>query len=183
MIIIVASPSASGKTTIVSHAIDQFKLHRLITTTTRSPRPEETGCEYHFVAIDEFNKMKSSDAFIECNEVYGNWYGLTKTEVNSNFDKLCIAILDVGGVKTMKSIYGDAVKTIFIMPPSISELKDRLAKRMIDDDSENDRRLAAIEREVADAHLFDYRIYPGELNDVVTEFNTVISKIICPVFH
>lgn len=181
--IIVASPSASGKTTIVSRAIEQFKLRRLITTTTRSRRPEETGGEYHFVTIDEFNEMKSSDAFIEYNEVYGNWYGLTKAEVNSNFNNLSIAILDVGGVKTMKSLYGDNVKTIFIMPPSIDELKNRLAKRMIDDDSENDRRLAAIEREVADAHLFDYRIYPGELNAMVTEFNTVISKIICPIFH
>lgn len=183
MIIIVASPSASGKTTLVNSAIEQFKLYRLVTTTTRKQRPEETGSEYHFVTVDQFNQMKDLGEFIEFNEVYGNLYGLTRSEVDAHANEICISIQDVGGVKTMKSLYGDQVKTIFIMPPSVDALKDRLANRMIGDDDENTRRLAAIEREVAEAHWFDYRVYPGELNESIAAFNTAIAKIICPVFH
>lgn len=183
MIILVASPSASGKTTLVNQAIDLFGLYRLITTTTRKQRPEETGSEYHFVTIDEFSVIKSTDGFVEFNEVYGNHYGLTKQEVETNTAKKCIAVLDVGGCATMKRLYGDDVKTVFILPPSVDELRQRLESRNINDDDENRRRLAAIDREVNESAWFDHVITSGELDKTIEQFNAVIGKIICPVFR
>lgn len=183
MIILVASPSASGKTTLVNNVIDHFNLKRLITTTTRKKRPEERGDEYYFVSMSEFAQMVNSGMFVEYNNVYGNMYGLTKAEVDSNLQNKSIAVLDVGGVEMMKMRYGDQVKTIFILPPSIDELKARLDKREINDDDENQRRLAALENELIHVNEYDYIIEQDSLENMIASFSDAVSKIICPVFR
>jgi len=176
MIIAVASPSASGKTTLVTQALEKFNLHRLITTTTRKPRVGESDKDYHFVSVDEFNALKEANEFIEYNEVYGNLYGLTKTEITSHIHETCIVILDVGGVDTIKTLFPDVVKTIFIMPESVDDLKMRLSERG-DDTDEIGRRLAEIDREISEAIKYDYIHINGNLTDSIETFNNLIKFI------
>jgi guanylate kinase len=177
MIIAVASPSASGKTTLVTQAVSKFNLHRLVTTTTRKPRLTESQSDYHFVSVDEFNQLKAADDFIENNEVYGNYYGLTKSEVYSHAHKHCIVILDVGGVESLRKLFPDDVKSIFIMPKSVDELK----KRLIERDSEPEeisRRLDEVDREVSEATKFHFIHINGDYAESVEEFNKLIAHLI-----
>ena len=184
MIITVASPSASGKTTLVTQAIEKFSLTRLKTATTRKRRPEEVGDEYYFIPDREtFMDCVSLGHFIEHNEVYGNLYGLYTAEVSRNIDKKAIIIMDVGGVRTMRQLYGNSVKSIFIMPPSVDELKQRLIDRNTGDPEDMKRRLAEIDREVAEAASFDYVVESSDLESTIARFNAIIEKIICPVHH
>lgn len=177
MIIAVASPSASGKTTLVTQAVSKFNLHHLVTTTTRKPRSGENETDYHFVSVDEFTRLKDAGEFIESNLVYGNHYGLTKTEVNTHSDTNCIVILDVGGVESIRNLFPDLVKTIFIMPVSVGELKKRLIERDSDPE-EISRRLAEVDREVSEATKFHFIHINGDYAESVEEFNKLIAYLI-----
>ena len=175
MIIAVASPSASGKTTIVTKAMELTGIRRLKTTTTRKQRPEENGTEYYFISKSEFETGIHLGKFVEYNEVFGNYYGLTVNEVNSEGDS--IIIQDIDGVHTLKMKFPDSVRTIFIMPPPKDELRKRLESRNTGDLADIETRLDRVDKEVADAGWFEYRLEYGILDEMVDNFVKMIKML------
>lgn len=178
MIILVASPSASGKTTLVTESLKTFDLIRLVTTTTRKKRLEETDFDYHFISVDEFKSKIEKNDFIEHSEVYGNLYGLEYDEIDKNKDRNSILIVDVQGHRKIKDIYGENVQSIFILPPSIDELRERLLSRNTGDLEEIGRRLESVSYEVSHSSEFDFIVNCGDFGTCIDSFNSCIKEII-----
>ena len=163
---VVSGPSGVGKGTLVAEALKRLPhLRRAVTYTTRPPRPGEVaGQDYHFVSPEEFEWMKAQGAFLEWAEVYGNFYGSPRAEVDrlrqQGYD--VVLVLDVQGALAVKRQCPDAV-LIFIEPPSLDELRRRMEVRGADPPEAIARRLAKAAWEMQQAVHFDHRI----LNDAL----------------
>lgn len=171
---IITSLAASGKTTLVDYAIKEFDLYKLKTCTTRPVRPEENGDEYHFIPRYDFGVMMSHKKFVEFAEVYDNYYGLTKDEVELNKDKNCIVILDVQGTETMMKLYPEATP-IFLLPAPIPDIQRRLEKRKTSD-KDVKRRLQEVTNELIASEKYDYRVKYGTLDEMKKELFKIINK-------
>ncbi len=159
-LVILSAPSGSGKSTIVKHLLEEdLELEFSISATSRAPRgTEKNGVEYYFFTTEEFKAKIANEEFIEWEEVYaGTYYGTLKSEVERITSKGSNVIFDVdvvGGVN-IKKMYGHQAISIFIMPPSVDELKSRLELRGTDDAEAIKKRLAKAEIELAYASQFD----------------------------
>ena len=132
-IIIFSAPSGSGKSTLIGHLLKRFpQLEFSISATSRAPRGSEVnGKEYYFLTNEEFKNKVAAGEFVEWEEVYaGTCYGTLRSELKRIWDKGHVIVFDVdvkGGVN-LKKIFGDDALSIFIMPPSVEELRRRLEK-------------------------------------------------------
>ena len=159
-LIIFSAPSGTGKSTLIRHLIQKdLNLQFSISATSRLPRGEEQdGIEYFFLTPDEFRYKIAQNAFIEYEEVYPDrFYGTLKSEVDRILDTGNNVVFDidcVGGLN-IKKIYGDRALAIFIMPPSIHVLRERLEKRGTDTPEVIESRLAKAEYEMSFASKFD----------------------------
>lgn len=175
-LVIFSAPSGSGKTTIVKHLLDKgFNLEFSISACNRKPRGTEVhGKDYYFLETKEFkNKIKKNE-FVEWEEVYNDrFYGTLRSELDRIWRKGNHVLFDVdvkGGVNIKKQ-FGEQALSVFIMPPSIEELENRLKGRATDSAEEIERRVAKAEEEIAYAKQFDHVI----LNDKL-EFSTVEAE-------
>lgn len=160
MILIFSAPSGSGKSTLVQHLLETRQDMELsISATTRSPRgKEQDGKEYYFITPKRFEQLISEDAFVEWQQVYkGTYYGTLRSEIEriENAGHHVVFDIDVKGGINIKRMFGDRARAIFIAPPSIDVLRDRLTKRGTDSPEKIEERLAKAEIEMADAPLFD----------------------------
>ena len=159
-LIIFSAPSGTGKSTIVRYLIEKdLKLQFSISATSRLPRGEEKhGVEYYFLTPDEFRARIKKEHFVEYEEVYeDNFYGTLKSEVDrilANGDNVVFDVDCVGGL-AIKKIYGDRALAIFIMPPSVDELRNRLEKRGTDTPEVIQNRLDKATLEMSFAPQFD----------------------------
>lgn len=168
-IIIVSAPSGAGKTTTVKHLLQQnFGLEFSVSATSRQPRPGETnGKDYYFIPESEFRQKIENREFLEWEEVYeGNLYGTLKSEVNRilNLGKSVIFDVDVVGGLNIKKFYGNDALAIFITPPSVEELENRLKKRSTETEEKINTRIAKAKKEMEFAGQFDVII----VNDVLS---------------
>ncbi len=175
-LIIVSSVSGGGKTTLVDSVVSLYNLHKLKTCTTRPIREEEKGNEYHFINNSEFTSKISNSEFYEYANVYGNYYGILKTEIEISKTRNSIVILDVQGTRTIKYYYPQAI-TIFIEPPSVSELKKRIMSR---NTSEADikSRISQIDTEINEIKNFDYTIKSDSLSNMNAQFSNILKSIL-----
>ncbi|MFI3259491.1 MAG: guanylate kinase [Rikenellaceae bacterium] len=182
-LIIFSAPSGSGKSTIVGELLKQFpQLEFSISATSRSPRGvERDGVEYFFLSQEEFAKRVEADEFVEWEEVYaGTCYGTLRSEVERIWAKGNVIIFDVdvvGGLR-LKSIFGDAALALFIMPPSVEELRRRLVGRATDSAEVIERRVAKAEQEIATSPQFDEVVVNDVLSVAVEESRSIISKFL-----
>ena len=136
-VIIFSAPSGSGKTTIVRHLLERYpQLEFSVSATSRAPRGQERdGVDYYFLSQEEFAKAVAENRFVEWEEVYkGTCYGTLRSEVERIWAKGHVIVFDVdviGGIN-LKRIFGDDACSVFIMPPSIEELRRRLVGRGTD---------------------------------------------------
>jgi len=182
-LIILSAPSGSGKTTIVHHLLEQeLPLSFSISACTRSPRNnEQHGKDYYFLSVDDFKKMISADEFIEWEEVYkDHFYGTLKSELNRiwRMDKHVVFDVDVAGGAGLKKQFKDQALAIFIMPPSISVLKERLENRSSDEPDKINIRLAKAEKELKFADRFDLVIVNDKLEMAIKEAYDAISRFL-----
>ncbi|MBK9285970.1 MAG: guanylate kinase [Sphingobacteriaceae bacterium] len=160
-LIIFSAPSGSGKTTIVRHLLSKFpeKIAFSISATSRAKRGEEVdGKDYHFLSEAEFKKRVKNNEFLEWEEVYsGYYYGTLKSEVERiwNEGKAVIFDIDVEGGLNLKSQFKQNSLAVFVMPPSIKILEERLRSRQTDTPDSIARRIAKAEKELKTAELFD----------------------------
>ncbi|MBO8482444.1 MAG: guanylate kinase [Muribaculum sp.] len=173
-VIIFSAPSGSGKSTIVGKMLEKFpQLEFSISATSRSPRGNERhGKEYYFFSAETFRKMISEEAFVEYEEVYsGSYYGTLKSELERIWakGKTIVFDIDVKGGMNLKRIFGKDALAIFIMAPSVEELRRRLLSRGTDSPESIEKRIAKAEEENGYAGRFDTVIVNDSLEKAVDE--------------
>lgn len=172
-VVIVSAPSGAGKTSIVKHVLEFLPELRFSTSaTTRAKREGEVnGKDYHFLSVDDFKKGIRNDAFLEWEEVYANqFYGTLKSEIQRIWDegKVVIFDVDVKGGLNIKKFFGDKALAIFVEPPTVQELENRLRKRGTETEESLRKRVAKAEYELSFAPQFDKIILNDNL-DVARE--------------
>lgn len=182
-LIIFSAPSGSGKTTIVRQLLQIFPQFEFsISATSRQPRgQEQNGVDYFFLTNEEFRQKVAEEAFVEWEEVYnGTCYGTLKSEMQRIWQKGNVIIFDVdvmGGIN-LKRIFGESACSIFIMPPSIEELRKRLEGRGTDSAETIEKRVAKADFEISKAPQFDHVVINDRLEDAVEEAKSIISKFL-----
>jgi len=173
-LVIVCAPSGSGKTTIVRAVLPQITaLEFSVSACSRSPRQGEVdGRDYYFLSADEFRSRIDKGDFLEWEEVYpGSYYGTLKSEVQRIWEngKYVIFDVDVIGGLNIKKQYPDNSLAIFIMPPSVDELKNRLMSRGTENEESLNKRIARAEYEIGFAPDFDLTIVNDDLEIAIRE--------------
>lgn len=176
--IIVAAPSGAGKSSFVEKlAAEDTRLHDVVTYTTRSMRTGEAqGKPYFFITPHDFEQKKSENFFIEWAKVHTNHYGTSYEQLQNAWaqGKTVIMDIDIQGVETFKSKYPDA-KTVFILPPSLDELRRRVIKRDGNPPPDLEVRMQNAEKEMAKAHEFDVRIVNDDFARSFAEFKKIVD--------
>lgn len=183
MILIFSAPSGSGKSTLVQHLLDTRQDMELsISATTRAPRgQEQDGREYYFITPDRFEQLIREDAFVEWQQVYkGTYYGTLRSEIEriESAGHHVVFDIDVKGGINVKKMFGDRARAIFIAPPSIDALRERLTKRGTDSQEKIEERLAKAEIELADAPLFDTILVNDDLGETKKALDREIKSFI-----
>ena len=179
-IIVITAPSGAGKTSITKYLMQQLpQLSFSVSATTRSPRPNETnGIDYYFISAESFkNKIESGD-FIEWEMVYeGMYYGTLKTEIDKIWQKDQIPVLDIDvkGALHIKKIFPAETITLFIAPPSVATLRERLQKRGTETEASLERRIQKANEELSYQQQFDHVILNDQL-DLACEQAVAIVK-------
>ena len=173
-LLIFSAPSGSGKTTIVNSLLERLPdIGFSVSVTSRKPRGEEKdGVHYHFVDADKFRELIDSNALIEWEEVYkDHYYGTLKSEVERirAMGHHVVFDVDVVGGLNLKKYFGKDAISIFIMPPSVEELRTRLEKRGTDNREKIEMRIAKAETEIAEACNFDHVIVNTRLESAILE--------------
>lgn len=167
LLFIISSPSGAGKTTLCTRLLAELSnITFSISHTTRPPRPgEEDGKDYHFVDTATFEKMVADNQFIEWAHVHGNRYGTARSEIERAAKNEADLIFDIDfqGASQIKQQYSDAVG-VFVLPPSIEELKRRLRSRGTESPDSLARRFKAALDEISHHALFDYLVVNDELD-------------------
>lgn len=181
-VIVLVAPSGAGKTTIAKRLLADFPQIRFSTSaTTRPPRKnEKDGVDYYFLNEKEFDKRVKEGAFLEWEFYSGNKYGTLQSEVDKLVETGYFPLLDieVKGALNVQELYDSDAISIFIKPPSIEVLKNRLSKRGSETDDMLDKRLQRAEKEMEYAEHFDYSIVNDDLETAYAEIKTIIEPFI-----
>ena len=176
-LIVITGPSGVGKGTIVRSLLQRHpELCLSVSTTTRKPRSGEIeGIDYYFTNKDDFERAIARSEFLEWTQYAGNYYGTPKTEVKELLDrgKLVILEIELLGARAIAKIFPDA-RRIFILPPSLAQLEQRLRKRGKDSESAIEQRLARAKEEIAAKDEFEIQIINDNLARAITEIEGVI---------
>lgn len=177
---ILIGPSGVGKSTLVQKLAEKkIPFEQLITHTTRQMRPGEIHAkDYFFISNEEFNKKKANNEFIFPVSYSGNQYGTCKLYLESKLQKNCNLICALTGdvAKEMNDIIDGKVVTIFISPPSFTELKTRLLNRKTETDTSLHKRLDAAMAELQTQDSFDYKIINDNLDKATEELKEIFVK-------
>ena len=184
-LLIVSAPSGSGKSTIVHYLMDEhpeFRLAFSVSATSRPPRgTEQNGVEYYFLSPEEFRQHIEADDFLEYEEVYeGRFYGTLKSQVEEKLAAGLNVVFDVdvkGGIN-IKKYYGEKALSIFIQPPSIEVLRERLIGRATDEMAQIEQRLAKAEYEMSFAPQFDRIIVNDDLETAKQEAVALLKEFL-----
>ena len=180
-VLIVSAPSGGGKSTIVGHLLKTFNCFDFsVSATSRAPRGAEVhGKEYFFLSEAEFKSMVSAGEFVEHEEVYpGLFYGTLKSEVERIWGngKIILFDIDVMGGMNLKKLYGDKALSLFIAPPSLETLGERLVKRGTDTPEAIEKRVAKAEKEMLYSGNFDKILINDDLQTALNEVELIIRE-------
>ena len=177
---VVVAPSGAGKSSLVNALLEREPDVGLsISYTTRAPRPGEvSGREYFFVDIAEFKAMAARDEFLEHAEVYGNWYGTSKRWIEKTRAAGSDVLLEIDwqGAHSVKALYPD-MTFIYILPPSIEVLRQRLVKRGKDSRDVIERRLAEAREDLKHVHEADYVIINEDFSVALLDLQSVVRAL------
>ena len=180
---VVSAPAGTGKTTLVRMVVgsDPKRFVQSTSCTTRPPRRGEIdGNHYHFISREAFERYVEQDAFLEWATVFGQLYGTLASHVEQlrNEGKHVFLVIDTQGMQQLMERDIDGMTTIFIRPPSVSALRDRLQGRRSETQERIEERLSAAKRELACAANYDYTIINDELQTAYEELQRGIKESI-----
>lgn len=181
--IIFSAPSGAGKTTIVKHLLDvRDDLSFSVSATSRERRSKEAeGVDYYFLSVAEFKKQIAEDAFIEWEEVYTDqFYGTLRSEIERIWSdgKHVIFDVDVMGGVNLKKAFGKSALSIFVKPPSIAVLEERLRKRETETEESIARRIGKAEQELATAEQFDESLLNDNLDEAKRNAEVLVERFL-----
>ena len=186
LLVLISAPSGAGKTTLCDLLLEVLpQLTRAITCTTRPPRPgEKDGVDYHFFTAEEFLKRLHAGNFLEHATVYGNSYGILKSELLGKLrdGKDVLLNVDVQGAATIREQAKTepelhrALVTIFLTPPSVAVLEQRLRKRGADAAAVIQKRLAVAKQEISQWKNFDYLLISGDKREDLRRALAIIES-------
>jgi guanylate kinase len=179
-LIILSGPSGCGKSTIITRLLKMgdLPLHLSVSATTRRKRPRETeGVDYFFWDRGQFDAEVAAGAFLEWAEVHGNCYGTLRREVESFRERGVGVILDIDvqGADQVRGKCPDHV-SIFLLPPSLAGLEQRLRQRATEDEASVQRRLAQAQAEMARAPDYQFEVINDDLNQAVAEVHAIVAR-------
>lgn len=182
-IIIFSAPSGSGKSTIINYLMQQgLNLHFSVSATSRPPRgAEQNGVEYYFLTPEDFKQRIAQGEFLEYEEVYKDrFYGTLKSQVDAQLAKgeNVVCDVDVLGGQNIKKHYGQRALSIFIQPPSIEVLRQRLEGRGTDSPEVINDRIARAEFELSFANKFDHAVVNDDLQQAQAEALALIQNFL-----
>lgn len=182
-LVIISGPSGTGKTTIVKYLLDSgLNLAFSVSATTREPRATEIhGTDYYFLPVHEFREKIEKGEFVEWEEVYKDiLYGTLRSEMERIWSNGCHVLFDVDvkGAINLKKIYGNRAIALFIMPPSIEDLKKRLAGRASESDEKIKMRVEKAEEEITLSIQFDTIIVNKTLDVAKEETLQMVSSFL-----
>lgn len=176
VILVISAPSGTGKTTLCKKLLRGIPdLHFSVSYTTRPPRPREiSGKDYHFVSPLEFAEREEAGEFLEREEVFGHLYGTSGREIEEVLKEGGDVLLDVEtrGAKKLKETLKEAA-FIFILPPSLEALKERLMKRGSEDEADIARRLDKAVDEIRDNYWYDYIVINDKINNSLSVLKAI----------
>lgn len=180
-LLIFSAPSGSGKTTVVKHLLEtkQSKLGFSVSVTTRQPRPNEIdGREYHFLDLDTFKRKVNNGDFLEYEEVYsGILYGTLWSEVKKIWseNKIVVFDVDVKGGLNLKRKFGDQALAVFLRPPSVDTLMDRLKNRSTEVEHQLQERIEKAQYELSFENEYDVVVVNDVLEDTFAQCEQLVN--------
>lgn len=179
-LIIISSPSGAGKSTLCKMIVQNDPLIRLsISATTRKKRPQEiAGQHYHFVNRDKFLQMKNNQEFLESAEVFDNFYGTPKKNVDDALNNGHCVLFDIdwqGARQIKENFSADQIVSIFILPPSIQELERRLRARAQDPEEVVQERMREARNEISHYEEYDFMLINDDLNASYQKIRAIIE--------
>ena len=179
--ITISAPSGSGKTTLCKALqLVEPEIEWSISYTTREKRSiEENGVDYFFISEEEFEELIIQGHFVEWQNVHGFYYGTSVSNLENAIenDKIMLIEMDVKGSMSIKKLFPDQTFSIFIMPPSISQLRDRLRSRGTDSEKRINIRLKRFQEEMEFREKFDYVMINEDLDLAKIELQKTINKL------
>ncbi len=182
--IIFSAPSGAGKTTIVKHLLDvrdDLSFSISACSRPRRNRTEVDGVDYYFLSVDDFKRKVTNDEFVEWEEVYkDSFYGTLKSEIERiwRLGKTVIFDVDVVGGKNLKTYFGEDALAIFVKPPSINHLRNRLKLRDTETEESINTRMAKAEKELGYAAYFDYILVNDNLENAFIDAEKTVSDFL-----
>lgn len=178
-VIVISAPSGGGKSTIVKRLLQEDEnLSLSISATSRQPRGKEIdGIDYNFLTKEEFEKRIKENKFLEYANVHDNYYGTLKSEVEKKWNNGKDIILDIdyqGGQQISKQLSKDELLKIFILPPSMEILKDRILNRGENSIEEVEKRIKNAKNEINHANEYDFIVINDKLETAINEIKSII---------
>jgi guanylate kinase len=179
-LIVVSAPSGAGKSSLVKALIASMEnVQVAVSHTTRVPRPGEVNGEhYHFVDPDRFRQMVAEDAFLEHAQVFDNYYGTARQSLQAPLRAGCDLILEIDwqGARQVAELFPDAI-SLFIAPPGLEALRDRLVARGQDDAAVIERRMRDARAEMSHANEFDYLLINDVFDEALAQMRCLVSAV------
>jgi len=177
MLIVISAPAGCGKDTILEKILSTLPyINYSVSATTRQRRANEVeGKHYFFKSREEFKKMIANNELLEYTVYCGNYYGTPKAAVGKALEegRDIVLKIEIAGAAHVKSMFADCV-SIFILPPSLEELRNRLVKRGTEDLETIERRIATAHREISNSFGYDYYVINDDLNRTINEIEEII---------
>lgn len=179
MLYIISAPSGGGKTSLVRALLTREEnLLISVSHTTRSPRPGEVdGVNYHFVSKQDFEQLQQSNVFLESAVVFGHHYGTSRDWVNAQIQLGHDVILEIDwqGAQQIKQCFENCL-SIFILPPSLAALRQRLCERAQDSESVIEKRMQQAQSEISHYHEFDYLLINDKFENAVNDLVAIVHS-------
>lgn len=178
-LLVVSGPSGVGKSTILNNFLNTNKnVTFAVSATTRQPREgEKHGVDYYFLTKQEFEEKIKNNEFLEYNQHFNNYYGTLNSEIERNFKEGKNVVLDIDtqGLIDIRKTSKFKVRSIFIAPPSIQELRNRLTKR---GEKDPEMRVSSAEKEISRSGNYDVVVINNDLEKAKSDFNVAYSSFL-----